>query len=307
MNEKLPHGKGLVSAVVVTWNSRNDIANCLRSIREQSYSPMESIVVDNSSRDGTADLVKGRSADVTLIRLDRNLGFAHANNIGIENSRGEYVLTVNPDVQLRSDYVEKLVDALNPKEKRVGGATGKLLKEDGATLDSTGLVRGLGMRFFDRGQGERDVGQYDAMPEILGPCAAAALYRREMLEDIRMCGEFFDSSFFAFFEDVDLAYRAGRAGWVSVYVPDAVAVHRRGGSGTSGSTVQFFAFRNRLLLLIKNMPVSELLRQAPFLIFYDLTRLAWVTLFNPQALSSFYQISRNMKGLLRKRRRILSQ
>ena len=128
-----------------------------------------------------------------------------------------------------------------------------------------------------------------------------------MLEDIRMSGEYFDSSFFAFFEDVDLAYRARGAGWVSAYVPDAVAVHRRGGSGTNKNAVQFYAFRNRLFLLIKNVSVWELLWQAPFLILYDLSRLAWVSLSNPLALSAFYQVFRNMRTLLQKRRRILKR
>lgn len=299
--------KALVSSIVVTWNSRQDIENCLQSIREQSYSPMEIIVVDNWSGDGTAEVVQDRFPDVKLIKLRENLGFAQANNIGIDNSAGEYVMTVNPDVELRQDYTERLVSGLIRKGKRAGAVTGKLMREDDVTLDSTGIVKGLAFRFFDRGQGERDLGQHDSMPEILGPCAAAALYRRDMLEDIRMSGEYFDSSFFAFFEDVDLAYRARRAGWVSAYVPDAVAVHRRGGSGTNKSAVQFYAFRNRLFVLIKNVSVWELLRQAPFIILYDLSRFAWVSLSNPLALSAFYQISKNMRTLLRKRRRILKR
>jgi GT2 family glycosyltransferase len=126
-----------------------------------------------------------------------------------------------------------------------------------------------------------------------------------MLHDISSSGEFFDPSFFAFFEDVDLALRARAAGWTSIFVPDAQAVHKRGGSNTRGALVQFYAFRNRLRIIIKSIPLSTLLAQAPVLVAYDLLRLIWVSVSNPLALSSYSQVLKEMGRLLEKRREIL--
>jgi len=299
--------EGSVSAVVVTWNSEADILSCLGSIAAQTHSQIEIIVVDNASSDRTVQLVREEFRSVRLIKMDSNSGFAHANNVGVMNSTGEYLLTVNPDVVLEPDYVKRIVGVLRSSGEEVGSATGKLLREDRLTLDSTGIISGLAVRFFDRGQGGRDQGQYDASLEILGPCAAAAVYKRAMLDDIKQSGEFFDSSFFAFLEDVDLALRARAAGWRSIYVPEAKAVHRRGGSGTRDSLVQFYALRNRLMLIVKDIPVSTLFAQIVFLAAYDLSRLLWVSVSNPLALSSYRQVLEEMSVLLEKRGEILKK
>lgn len=305
MNSESRGRQARVSAIVVTWNSGKDIVSCIESLVTQSYPLLEIIVIDNSSKDNSVTLVKKGFPHVRLLRMERNLGFAGANNVGISNSEGEYVLTVNPDVVLKADYVEKLVGTLDRLNRNVGSATGKLLRDDGVTLDSTGIKAAVAVRFFDRGAGEPDRGQYDTEENILGPCAAAALYKRKMLQEIMLRDGYFDSSFFAFFEDVDLAYRARIAGWDSIYVPEATAVHKRGGSGTRRSLVQFYALRNRLKILVRDIPVSTLLRQAGFLAVYEVLRFFWVSLSNPLALSSYYQVLQQMSALLKDRRRIL--
>jgi GT2 family glycosyltransferase len=305
MSDARPREEGLVSVVVVTWNSADDIVSCLESLFAQSYSPIEVILVDNSSEDRTVQLVRNEFDAARIIRMEANSGFAHANNVGILSGLGEYILTINPDVVLKPYYVERLVTAVKESGPTTGSATGKLFREDGLTIDSTGLTMRAAIRFSDRGQGERDSSRYDSFETILGPCAAAALYRRAMLDDVNMSGEYFDSSFFAYFEDVDLALRARAAGWTSIYVPNARAVHKRGGSNTKGALVQFYAFRNRLRIIIKDIPASTLLVQAPAILVYDLCRLARVSITNPLALSSYSQVLGEMSTLLAKRREIL--
>lgn len=244
-----------MSAIVVNWNGIRFLDACLDALKAQAYPSIEAIVVDNGSSDGSIDLLE-RRPDIRLIRNPRNLGFAAANNVGLQAATGEYVLLLNYDATLEPGYVASLVAALR-RDPRLGSATGKLLRPAAAGMarivDSTGHLIFRNDWAANRGENEPDGVAHDVAGEVFGVCAAAGLYRRIMLDDVTVDDEVLDSAFFAYLEDVDLDWRAQLRGWRSWYEPTATATHYRGGSGGRSSVeIQRHIFKNRILMIIKN-------------------------------------------------------
>lgn len=297
---------GLVSVIVVNWNGRRFLKPCLESVRAQQYQPIEIIVVDNGSTDGS---IAELSADpgVRLIKNPGNTGFAVANNQGMAAASGEFVLLLNNDALLRPDYVARLVADLTAEPRR-GSATGKLLRpsSDGAALiDSAGHVLHRNLWASNRGEGEPDGPPYDRAAEVFGVCAAAALYRRQMLDDVALDGEVFDANFFAYLEDADLDWRARLRGWRSWYDPEAIAFHQRGGSGLWFSTrIQRHILKNRLLMFIKNDSGRQVYPRLPGILAFTAAKAVQLLLSRPGALLGFADVVRLMPVTLSKRRAI---
>lgn len=228
-------GRGYQTHIqIVTYNSRAVIAACLQKVLAQDGVTARVTVIDNASQDDTVALVQETFPHVRVIRNPTNTGYAAAHNQGIRLALQEeaaYVLTLNPDVQLAPSYLAQITVAL-AKElrtgKQVAGATGKLTRADGRTLDSTGLEMRAFWHARDRGSGEIDRGQYDALRSVWGICGAAAVYTAPFLRTLADRGELFDETFFVYKEDVDMCWRAGLLRWRCVYVPEAQAVHERG-------------------------------------------------------------------------------
>lgn len=267
-----------VSAAVISYNGVADLPACLESLLAQSV-PVGVAVYDNASSDGSADLVARRFPAVTLVRSERNLGYAGAANRAIRESSGAYLLLLNPDVTLAPTFVERLLEVAE-RDPRIGSLTGKLLRrpaEPGERrIDSAGHVLYRNRWAANRGTGEPDRGQYDAPGEVFGVSGAAALYRRAMLEDVRVGAEYFAESFFAYLEDVDLDWRARLRGWRAYYVPAAVALHARGHKGRRAiRDVRLLRhqLKNHYLLLLRNDTLGDLLRDAPVVILMEFLRL----------------------------------
>ncbi|AEJ39608.1 putative Glycosyl transferase, family 2 [Sulfobacillus acidophilus TPY] len=194
--------------------------------------------------------------------LGRNLGYSAAHNYAIRQAPVsiEYILTLNPDVLLTDDYIPRLVNWLD-KDSDCGMVTGKLLRFDGMTIDSTGISFLKSMRWVDRGQGQLDKGQFDTPDnrEVSGVSGAAAIYRRKMLSEIAdMDGQFFDEDLFLYKEDVDLSWRARRFGWSAKYISEAVAYHDRSWNNnrsrkTVSASIRRRSLRNHYLIMIKNV------------------------------------------------------
>jgi len=206
-----------VSVTIVTYNSGRFIKRCLDSVLDQRYPYVEIIVVDNNSTDGTIDILEPFEDRVRIIYNEENSGFAAAQNQAIGASRGEWILTLNPDVLLLPNFIEALVQAggVDPK---VGTVCGKLLTmtsgfdfPEEPVVDSTGIYFTPNLRHLDRGSLHPDNGDYRQYEFVFGATAAAALYRRDMIEDISIDGEFFDNDFFVYREDADVAWRISRA------------------------------------------------------------------------------------------------
>ena len=222
-----------ISVTIVTYNSRPFIGPCLNSLLRQDYQPAEIVVVDNASSDGTLEALEPFRNRIRLFRNARNAGFAAAQNGAIAASGGDWVLTLNPDVVLKPGFVAHLVEAVR-LDHSVGAVCGKLLSigpdlvpPASPRIDSAGIYFTASLRHFDRGWNEPDDGRY-ALPEfVFGACAAAGLYRREMIADVSLDDGFFDPDFFAYREDADVAWRAQLLGWHCLYTPGAVAYHVR--------------------------------------------------------------------------------
>jgi GT2 family glycosyltransferase len=302
----------LVSVVVVNWNHGHLLTGCLDALLAQDYAQLDVTVVDNGSEDGSPDRVGHSYPDVRLLASPENRGFSWAFNQGVRCTDGAFVLSLNPDATIRHGFISGLVRAVIQND-RTGMAAPKLLSADNpAVLDSTGLFIDRRRRPYDRGQGKVDRGQYDTQPHVFGACGAAALYRRAMLDDLALDGEYLDEDFFAYYEDADLAWRAQSLGWHCVYAPQAVATHARGwgdtlrkkGRAAKDSRGPRLALRNRYLMTIKNDALSHFLADLPLILAAELPRLAYAALVVPQVLLGIPDLIRAWPSALRKRRRI---
>ena len=254
----------LVTVGIVTWNSAAFIEACVDAVRGQTHRPIELRVADNASTDRTRATLERVTEPAERMYFGSNPGFSAAHNAIIRATRGEYYLALNPDVVLEPGFVATLVAALEASP-RTGSASGKLLRGPSADIiDSTGIVMLPSQRHLDRGADEPDTGQYATGGRIFGPSGAAAFYRRAMLEDVAVAGEYFDEDFFAYREDADLAWRAQLLGWPSLYVPEARAAHVRRVTPerrhTLPAEINRYSVRNRFLLRIKNQPPGHALR-----------------------------------------------
>lgn len=295
------------SIIIVTYNSGKHIEQCLDSVCNQDLADYEIILIDNSSSDKTLNIISSFSRKIRLELNDKNEGFSGALNKGIRLSRGEYILTLNPDVILEYNFLSKVNRKIGKFPKDIGMIGVKILKKVGAEkiIDSTGLILSKAVRFFDRGSGKKDHGQYDEDRDILGPCAAAGIYKRDMLENIKIDGEYFDKDFFYLVEDFDVALRAKKRGWRATYLPGAICYHIRNGTGTSRGYRQYLSFRNRYFLIIKNIKIN------PYLVFYfivyDTSRLISMLLTNRYALRLIKDLKQCLPIMLAKRKRVDSR
>ena len=291
-----------VAAVVVTWNSSAWVTGCLRALHAQTRPPDEVVVVDNASTDRSANLAREEGARVLV--LPDNLGFCGANNRGIAATEAPLVLLLNPDTALAPDFLEKLVPVFD--DGGVGAACGKLLRWDGRTLDSAGQTLGWSRRPVDRGYGTPDRGRYDLAEDVFSACGAAALYRREALASVAgPGGDVFDPRFFAFYEDLDLAWRLKRAGWRVAYRPEARGRHARGATaGTPGvrrrfqallhrsPEVRFHVVKNRWLTLLRNETAGGFLLHLPWILARDAVTLALLAGTSPSVLGRLWRARR---------------
>lgn len=274
-----------VDVIITAWNSQLWIARCLQSVLAQEGVRYQLLVVDNGSTDQTCDEIRRVAPSATVLQHPTNLGPARARNLAIRQMASRYVLTLDHDVELTPGFLRALLEAAEASDHRVGMWMGKVLRMDRRTLDSTGMILTKSLRAFDRGSGQRDLGQWDHAPEgMLGASACAAFYRRAMLEDLREGDAYFDERFFWLWEDVELAWRGATRGWRSAYVPAAVCYHARNGSGQSDRVRQALSYHNRWLLIRKHRLYRPLHRYLWRAGLYDAARWLVVTLTNPRAL-----------------------
>lgn len=241
-----------VCVVIPNWDGLDFIQPCLDSLTHQTLSS-HIIVVDNGSTDGSCELVEKNYPQVELIKLPVNRGFTGGVNAGIEKALSEqadYVLLFNNDAVAEPTWIEKLVAAADAHPKS-GIVTGKLMRLDKKHLDSTGDFYSIWGLPFPRGRNEVDSGQYDDQSAVFGASGGATLYRARMLGDIGS----FDNDFFAYFEDVDISFRAQLAGWEVTYEPGAIAYHHVSATSSRlGDFARFHSAKNFLLVYAKNMP-----------------------------------------------------
>ncbi len=238
--------------IVPNWNGEDSLKACLDSLQAQSLKA-HIIVVDNGSSDGSVALVEEKYPEVELITHLRNEGYAGGVNAGFERAieRGaEYAAPFNNDAVADKDWLKHLVEYLD-KHPKTGIAACKLLTDDGKQLDSTGDYYTVWGLPYPRGRGEWDLDKYDHKTDIFAASGGASLYRVSMLEHIGL----FDERFFAYYEDVDLSFRAQLRGWKITYVPGSIAYHEIGGtSNRMRGFTTYQTLKNLPMLLVKNVP-----------------------------------------------------
>jgi GT2 family glycosyltransferase len=306
-----------VSVTIVTYNSGRFIKRCLESVLEQRYPAKEVIVIDNASTDGTIDILEQFEDRCQIIYNEENAGFAAAQNQAIGLSSGYWVLTLNPDVLLLPNFIQALVDAGN-FDPNIGTVCGKLLTMSATfeipakpVVDSTGIYFNPMLRHLDRGSQEIDNGHYLQYEFVFGATAAAALYRREMIDDISLEGEFFDSDFFVYREDADVAWRAQLLGWKCIYVPYARGYHVRkvlpGNRGALPPEINMHSVKNRFLMRIKNISPDLYRRNIFSITMRDIMVVLCCLVWEHSSLRAFWFLARNWRRVMAKRAEIQSR
>lgn len=313
---------GGVSAVVVNWNGAEHICSCLDSIRAQGYPNIEVVVVDNGSTDGSLQMIKERYKDITLVENDANLGYCKALNQGIDAMECEFVLCLNTDVRLETDYVEKAVRTMG-EFPQGGMLSGKILRFDGKTLDSAGQFIGRDRRPRDRGYDQPDNGQCDMRRFVFSVCGAVAFYRRKMLDEVAIDGQYFDEDYFAFYEDLDLGWRAQLQDWNCIYEPQAVAYHQRGATAPAGRRVfsvlgsrqfarrstptRYHIIKNRYMTMIKNDSLESFLADILFIMPFEALLWFYTVLSSPLLILRLPRMMAEVFASLHKRRLVQSR
>lgn len=269
-----------ISIVIVNYNGAKYLDRCLASLTTQTYPAFEIIVVDNASTDESCAFVE-REYQVRLVRSETNVGFAAGNNLGIRAARGDLIATLNTDTYVEREYLEKLSAPMRDPE--VGACAPLMLEmEQPEVVDAAGIrVDAFGFA-WNIGAGERatqvattaarnmgageNAAQVATTAEVYGACAGAALYRRAMLDEVGC----FDEEYFGFYEDADLAWRARKAGWKTIFVPEARVYHLHGASfGKIAPRKTYLLARNRWWTTLKNYPMPQLVFALPIILLLD--------------------------------------
>jgi GT2 family glycosyltransferase len=270
----------MLSVVILTCNSQEYIKACLDSVFRQDTTGIEVVIIDNASSDKTLEIIKGYFPRVKLIENSKNLGASKARNQGIECSSGDWILALDSDVVLCDDFFEKFDSVRREFPGDVGMVQPNIFSADGKTLYSQGIYLSAFRRFYDLNRGRPKDGVGTVRKKIIGPCSAAAFYRRSMLEKLKERTGYFDERFFFLVEDVDLAWRAQRAGWKVLFNPQMECFHTGNSSGTDPKFRQYLSFRNRHWMIAKNEDFWGRVRTYALCAPYELARSIYLAIFN---------------------------
>ncbi len=263
-----------VAVIVVTWNGLLYLPECLRSLSRQTHPNFQIVVVDNGSTDDSVAYLEQCYPTVHLIRNQSNLGFAAACNQGIRATDTKYVALLNNDTVVHPEWLSAMIDEMD--DPTVGMCACRMLSmSDNDMIDSAGIaVDRLGFAWGIAGGLPDNPIHYPQSDQLLGPSGGAGLYRRHMLDDIGL----FDERFFAYLEDVDLAWRAQWAGWRCQFAADAIVFHVH-----SATTIQIphlksrLLARNRIWMIIKNYPTWLFLTHLPLLMLTEIGVLLYLS------------------------------
>ena len=277
----------LLSVIIPNWNGKRFLEDCMDSLRGQTFQNFETILVDNGSIDDSVDFAKKHYGDfIRIIRNDKNLGFTGGNNVGIQASKGEYIVLLNNDTWVDPHWLEELAKATR-FDPPVGMWASKV-----CSYYQRDRIEGVGeLIYWDglcraRGQYEQDHGQYNVIEEILFPPGCGAMYRKSLFDEIGL----FDEDFFAYADDSEIGIRARLAGWRCLYVPRAIIYHKNSGTGGQHSPFKaFYVERNRFWVTLKYFPLPLLLF-TPFFTIWRFAFQAYGALSHQGAAGKFTQM-----------------
>lgn len=312
------------AAIVINHNGGEDLGLCLKALKSQTV-PVEIILVDNASTDTSRQWLVQPPAGVRVIALEKNLGYTGGANTGLAAcSPGvEVVGFFNPDCFPHPDFFAVCLQAFWERPNLAGLAP-RLLRDDLTTLDSCGQVLSPWVLMVqDRGYGQPASGAFLSAAPVLAACGAGMVFRRSALEEVKVDGEVFPSTFFAFWEDMDLGWRLFNRGLSLYYWPNAVAVHRRAATAAPGRGRLMFRRQpkvaagillNRWATLVRNLHWADAWWRLPLLVFWDMAAVTVLLLRKPKAMpylmGGFWRLRlawRQRRNLPRRPLRELSQ
>lgn len=296
-----------VSVIIPTWNGLPLLKICLPSLKKQTYKNIEIIIIDNGSTDGSVNFVKQKFPEVNIITLKKNYGFSKAVNFGIKRSKGRYVFLLNNDTKIDKDCLMHLIGCI--KKYNVEFVTGKFMylnKKD--TLELTGhsfVIDSVG-HLYSTADGKKDAKKYNFPGFTFLASGGGSLYLKSMFSKIG----YLDESYFLYYEDADLSLRAQLAGFKGWYEPKAKIYHVRMASARKQKQLNYFIFRNMTMTIIKDFPISIILRDFNLLkiILVHLNTIRFLAIkgYLWQALKADWYILTHLRDLLKKRKKIQS-
>jgi len=261
----------LISIIILNYNAGSLLLECVDSVFKSNYNNLEVIVVDNVSKDNSHKVCKEKFQNIVLIENEKNLGYCGGNNIGIERANGEFLVILNPDVIVESDWLNQLLGAF----RRYGDGIYQpkiLASTDHNIIISAGNMIQLFGFGFSRGKGEKDVGQYEKDEEV-GYASGTCLFSSSDI--FRKIGNF-DSFLFAYHDDLDFCWRGKLNGIRSFYIHKSIIYHPLEGYSFKWNSFKFFLMeRNRLYCLKKNFSRKTIFKMLPSLVLVDIA----ITLF----------------------------
>jgi len=253
-----------LSIITVNYNGEKYYPQYFSALKDQTYQDFELIIVDNGSTDSSLNIITHEFPFAKIIKNKENLGYTKAVNQGIRISEGNFILTLNFDITLSPDYLSEVVKSMK-SDPKIGAVTGKLDKiingKRTEKIDTTGHE-------IERSQIVKNrLKDLNKSGYVFGVSGAAALYSKEMLNDIKWRKEFLDEDLFGGLDDVDIDFRMQKKGWHAFYNPKAMGYHDRGGAFSKVNRKwEFLNYRNRYLVLIKNLSFSSFIINFPFIL-----------------------------------------
>lgn len=304
----------LLSLHVVLWNSARVLPTLLASLSQQRFRDFSLVLIDNASSDDSVAVARRLAPEAAIALNSENRGFCAAHNQAIRMSETPFVALVNPDLALDRNALSVLMTKIQALDD-VGSIGGKILKfnDTSGSIDSAGILATRFREFVNRGEGERDQGQYDTPGEVFGLSGAFCILRRAALEQIRIGQEYLDEDLFMYKDDVDLAWRLRLAGWKNWYEPAARIYHVRTAQHEALLSVASrrrrkrplinrLSYRNHLLVLVKNDSLRSWFLPWPRVPLFELMKLFFLPFFERSSLAGALDLVRLLPRFLRKRR-----
>ncbi len=290
-----------VSVVILNWNGRAHLDACFTALAAQTLRGFETIMVDNASSDGSVGYIRERFPWVKVVALEENRGFSGGNQAGLATANGEGIVLLNNDTAPEPEWLAALVRC-SLDQPAVGMIACHLTDWGGEKTDSAGDGCRVTGRGFGRHRG-LPAATAPASGPVFGPCGGAALYRRELIEDVG----FLDNDFFMGFEDTDLAFRAQWRGWDAWFCREAVVRHRMSATQGKGSEINvYYGARNHLWVCAKNLPMGMILIYSP-LIAVEILAMFFLAMRHRQTLAYLRGLTAGLRGLPRmwRKRRLI--
>lgn len=300
--------KEKVSVIIVNYNGKQWLEQCINSVQDQDYKNFEILLIDNASEDDSAKNVERKYRDVVIYKNNENVGFAGGCNTGMKHATGKYLLLLNTDAVLESNFLTEMMKAFEENQKLAIAQSKIVYMDDHNKIDTCGSFWTNTSLLYHYGN-SKDArnSQYNKAFPVFSVKGVAVLIKRSIAENIGL----FDDDFWCYYEETDFCQRAWLSGYEVWYWPKSVVYHAGGGTSLSfpNDFVQFHNFKNKLLSFLKNFELSSLFVILPtFLIMNVVLSLYWLLMGKHKHTLSLYKAIlwniQNLKKTIHKRKQV---